>query len=509
MSSEGTSAAAKKEQQSTSGPAKKKQQSTPSPAEKQPSLSDDDNVEHGRAPADDHEPQRTSDGDDGGHQSTAKEGDGWQQLTSSATSADGQQQVTPAERYKRLGLGRGVDITKRKPWTEKSAFQMRAVHSQDLIETDEGGLLMEYSELVDSNTSVRSKVQTGVVVPNVPVSIGVGSEYSRKECSSRQLVGLKVKNRTISFRLNFHDFPRLPVTNLEGAREQLRAIKRRKFSQIDKSQSVGKGAKKSQPVGKDAKKSQSVGKDATDGGASAAESVPRTHEDLPFEVHLCKWLSECVENRAIPVEKNAFLVDLLYMRIGDKPDDKSERDRLIDDDEQTRLLVEDISRFVEHLGITHYISAIELGGLHFSILTEKEYEKKISVDGSVSVNSKIYGGLEASAKHSRSKKFKSSLMERKMIGRITEKGDRQVVMPEDEAVIGYELRPISSLVHNLYLQLAVNKAVHKYIQTETKCKCCFDCTVIVLLDLYDCSHVLLMYTYYDCRSRVLPDTLWG
>ena len=63
---------------------------------------------------------------------------------------DWQQQVTIfstenlAERYKRLGLGRGVDITKRKPWMEKSDdFQMRAVHSQDLIETDEGGLLMD------------------------------------------------------------------------------------------------------------------------------------------------------------------------------------------------------------------------------------------------------------------------------------------------------------------------------------------------------------------------------
>ena len=456
MSSEGTPAAAKS---STSGPAKKKQQTTPSPAKKQRSLANDDNVEHGRAPADDHEQRKTSDGHDGRHQSTAKEGDGGQQLTSPATSADGQQQVTlfsaenPAERYKRLGLGRGVDITKRKPWMEKSAFQMCAVHSQDLIETDEGGLLMEYSELVDSSSSVRSKVQTKVLAPNVPVSIGVGSEYSRKECSSRQLVGLKVKNRTISFRLDFHSFPRLPVTNLEDTRKQMQAIGRRQFTRRDMSQSAG---------------------EETDGGASAADSLVKS-EDFPFEVQLCKWLAECLEHRGIYV-KDPSLTELLYMRIGEKPAGQKDRKRLIDDDEQTRLLVEDISRFVEHLGITHYVSAIELGGLRFSIVAEKEYEKKISADGSASVNTQLYGGLEASVKHSRSKKFKSSHMERKMIGRITEKGDRQVVMPEDEAVLGCELRPISSLVHNLFIQLAVNKAVQKYIETRTKCKCCFDCT---------------------------------
>ena len=119
---------------------------------------------------------------------------------------------------------------------------MRAVHSQDLIETDEGGLLMEYRELVNSSISIQSKLRAGLLTPDVPVSIGVGSEYSQTECSSRQLVGLKVKNRTISFCLNFHDFPRLPTTDLKGAKEQLQAIERRKFGQLDMSQSAGKDA---------------------------------------------------------------------------------------------------------------------------------------------------------------------------------------------------------------------------------------------------------------------------
>ena len=213
-------------------------------------------------------------------------------------------------------------------------------------------------------------------------------------------------------------------------------------------------------------KSKSAGEEKDD--ASAADSLVKS-EDFPFEVQLCKWLAECLEHRGIHVS-GASLTELLYKET------PAGQKRLINDVEQTNSLEEDISRFVEHLGITHYVSAIELGGLRFRIVAEKEYEKKISADGSASVNTKLYGGLEVSVEHSRSNNSKSSHVQRKMIGRITEKGDQQVVMREDEAVIGCELRPISSLVHNFYLQLAVNEAVQKYIETKTKCKCCFDCT---------------------------------
>ena len=324
-------------------------------------------------------------------------------------------------------------------------FQMRAVRSQDLIETDEGGRLMGYNELVNSRTSLPSMLQVGVPAPDVPVSIDVGSEYSRAECSSRQLVGLKVKNRTISFRLDFHDFPRLPETDLEGARKQMQAIGWRQFTRRDMSQSA---------------------REETDGDANAADNLVKS-EDFPFEVRLCKWLAECLQHRGINV-KDPSLTELLYMRIGEKSADQIYRKRLIDDDEQTRLLEEDISRFIHHLGITHYVSAIELGGLRFSILAEKGKKKNNSVDGSASVKAQPYGGLEACAEHSRSRSS------HEIIGRITKNGDREVVTPEDEAVIGCQFRPISSLVHNTYFQLAVNKAVQKYIETKTKCKCCFD-----------------------------------
>ena len=53
-----------------------------------------------------------------------------------------------------------------------------------------------------------------------------------------------------------------------------------------------------------------------------------------------------------------------------------QKEKLIDCDKETKLLEKDIDHFIEHFGVTHYVSAIELGALHFTVLTEAEYEKK-------------------------------------------------------------------------------------------------------------------------------------
>ena len=127
-------------------------------------------------------------------------------------------------------------------------------------------------------------------------------------------------------------------------------------------------------------------------------------------------------------------------------------------------LLRDITHFIRHLGVTHYVSAIELGGLNFRVLTEKEYERKISLSGSASLNSKLYGAIEATSSKTNIWKFKSKREERKMIGKITRNEEREVVNEEDEAVIGCHIRPISSLVKNPYLQKAINESVRTYTQ---------------------------------------------
>ena len=81
------------------------------------------------------------------------------------------------------------------------------------------------------------------------------------------------------------------------------------------------------------------------------------------------------------------------------------------------LIEKDIYHFVKHFGVTHYVSAIELGGLEYSVLTEKEYEKRVAASGNASLTSQFYGGMEASVKRSHQKIFRLRSSERKMIGK--------------------------------------------------------------------------------------------
>ena len=396
-----------------------------------------------------------------------------------------EKQLTPEELKKRctlLGLGRGVDITKPTPWMDKTSFQVRAVCIHDLIETDEGRLLKGYSDVVNNSTTIHSQVRAGVKAPDVPLAIGVDTEYTRTDCSSKHVVGLKVKNRTISFRVDFDDLPKSFVTEIEEAKEKMR--------QMDKSQF------ESDPSPQ-----------ASADEATAVDGSQPKPEDIPFESRLCKWLLDCLEHRGVKT-KGKTLYQLLFT----KTEGKGGPSPIIDSDEKTRELEEDITHFVQFLGVTHYVSAIELGGLHFSILTEKEYEKKVSASGNASLNSQLYGAIEASAKQSQLRKFKSRHTERKMIGRITKTGDREVVKDTDEAVIGCQIRPISSLVRNPYLQLAVKNSIKKYTQTKISSK--FDrtlpCTCTVTDYKEHIKHfqklsIILTFCY---SWRAVPDIVW-
>ena len=143
--------------------------------------------------------------------------------TSSVTNeSPKKKKLEPEQQYTLWGLGRGVDITKPTPWLEKTSFQVRKVRSADLFETDEGRLLKAYSDVVSNSTTIHSQVRSGVKAPDIPLSIGVDAEYSHTECSSKHVVGLKVKNRTISFRVDFDDVPESWVSTVEAAREQLK-----------------------------------------------------------------------------------------------------------------------------------------------------------------------------------------------------------------------------------------------------------------------------------------------
>ena len=104
-----------------------------------------------------------------------------------------------------MGLGRGVDITKHTPWLQKTSFQARDVSTENLVETDDGGSLQAFGEEVRSRVTLRGEVRASIKLPDIPLQVGLHSEYTRSTLCSKHVVGTRVKNRTISFRTDFDD----------------------------------------------------------------------------------------------------------------------------------------------------------------------------------------------------------------------------------------------------------------------------------------------------------------
>ena len=77
------------------------------------------------------------------------------------------------KQYALWGLGRGIDITKPTPWLEKTSFQVRKVEI-DIIETDDGGLLKEYSDEICCRTDLNCEVKSGVKAANAPYTEAQG-----------------------------------------------------------------------------------------------------------------------------------------------------------------------------------------------------------------------------------------------------------------------------------------------------------------------------------------------
>ena len=350
-------------------------------------------------------------------------------------SSENKIDLSPTQRYELWGLGRGVDITKEAPWLEKTAFQVRRVDKKVIVETDEGGLLRGYDELVSHNTTIHSEVRAGITVPHTPLSIGLDTEYSRNNFSSRQVVGTRVKNRTISFRVDFDDVPKLRIKDVKEVKKAIIEANKtnRQISQED------------------------TDNDESDGGGKADNESSIQHpigffNGEPFEKRLRKWLIECLKHRGVDLKENEFY-DRIYRDCTDPNKDILE-------------IEADILHFFNHFGVTHYVSAIVLGGLEYSVFTEKEYERKVTMGGKASISAHSYGGLESSAKQSHYSKLLMKSSVRKQIGKI----ENDKVSRRNEAVIGYEIRPISSLVKNPYLQQALKAGIEKYAEKKTSSK---------------------------------------
>ncbi len=106
-----------------------------------------------------------------------------------------------------LGLGRGVNGTNPRPWINKSSFQVRLADNgkENLIGTNEGGMLRDFVEEVTSIKNQTAKLDLSITVPNAPVTIGVGADLSRTWTKTQKAFGRQVLTRTIAFQRLFDE----------------------------------------------------------------------------------------------------------------------------------------------------------------------------------------------------------------------------------------------------------------------------------------------------------------
>ena len=116
-----------------------------------------------------------------------------------------QKEVT--QRFQDLGLGRGVDASRAKPWLIKTSFQVRPLRFDKLIGTEQGGTVEAYEDEVKSVEKLQFELKQSVSAPNVPVNIGADADHFRSATNMRRVVGRRVHNRTISIREDFDDMP--------------------------------------------------------------------------------------------------------------------------------------------------------------------------------------------------------------------------------------------------------------------------------------------------------------
>ena len=317
--------------------------------------------------------------------------------------------ITPEEiqHFQELGLGRGIDSTDPNLWKNKDPIQLRII-SKDLknvIGTNENGIKRKYEKTVSSSRSQLSKIQLSLNVPSSHVKIGLDGHYSQSVNSSVEVKGTKIQTRTISFRYDFNDIP----AGSQVFNERI-------------------------------------------------DSNSENHSGFQiFENDMAIWIL-----RYLKKQKSARSIDGLKGQTAiEKLDDFANQIDSVDSDD-AKDLNEACRLFVFDLGVTHYVSSIELGAVSYSVDTKRSEKKGGGVGGSVGVAS----AATAKASTAFAKEFHQRTKEEQTIGHFNEEG---VVRwnTSDEAVIGFQIQPINRLMRVAAVQTAMIIAIQLFIQSKT------------------------------------------
>ena len=334
-----------------------------------------------------------------------------------------------AQRFTDLGLGRGVDATRSKPWLEKTSFQVRSLRLDKLIGTEQGGSVEAYEDVVSSVQSLQVELQHTVAVSSTPVTIGVDADHSRTSTNSRHVVGRRVHNRTISFREEFDEIP------FQGGHTQ--------------------------PVTPNATPKDSM------------EGTLLEKEGLTFEEKLAKWVLERLHRDG---ESDGPLHEhMRAIRGGASPivifEEWFEQVSPNEHADKLKQIYELCHDFVSFFHVTHYVSALELGALEYSAMTEEDYLRQAGAAGSFGLEQVVSAALTSKGSFSRSSHKTRKHSQVKRVGLIRNPAGEELeyYVPRGtyaEAVIGVEVKPIHVLVRHKFLRRVLRHAMAHYIEQQ-------------------------------------------
>ena len=167
-------------------------------------------------------------------------------------------------------------------------------------------------------------------------------------------------------------------------------------------------------------------------------------EDSNFERDLGEWLVQ--EIPAIRSMPGNLTIDRLQMYLMEFPDKVDE-------------VVEKAYTFIKTEKVTHYISAISLGGSEYSVSTTTKTALTVGAKGEIGTDLIASGG--AGAKRTKEKAKTTSRDHR--IGDIN-----SVERGKGEAVVGYEILPLFMLVRQEAVKKMLQKAIKFYLERESE-----------------------------------------
>ena len=308
-----------------------------------------------------------------------------------------------------LGLGRGIDATDKMPWLHKKSFQVRRVHT-NIIETNEGGILMSYNHEVESVAETEEKCLSSLNPPESAVIIHIEDELDRNVSSTRRIVGRRVVNRSIGFQADFEDKYR------DGEIMRL------------------------------TKGSFLLPKDP-------AEVISNTQASgNTFEERVSQWiLHRLVHKSNVTLHRiDDSPVDQLVMLMESKIVPKIE--------EEIKSACQEL---VQSLRITHYVTGIQLGAAEYRIMSDGQYHKKMASEGAFGVDSLATAFSKTRMKLTKKEATKCSQL--RQIGKIDQESDRVAKGTQDEVVLQVQIQPITRLIKLPVLKLALKGAVESYM----------------------------------------------